>query len=67
MANDNMKFTRQLIEMQHSTLCHVIQFLDSNGHSDNEIRSIVDKVLNHMDYTNQLSREELDEAENVKA
>ena len=67
MANDNMKFTRQLLQMQHSVLSHVIQFLDSKGHSNEEIRSIVDRVLNHMDYTHQLSTEELDEAENAKA
>ena len=67
MANDNMKFTRQLLQMQHSVLVNVIQFLDSKGHSDEKIRSIVDQVLNHMDYTYQLSREELDEAENAKA
>jgi len=52
--------------MQSSVLSHVIQFLDSNGHSDEKIREIVDQVLNHMDYTIQLSREELDEAENAK-
>ena len=67
MANDNMKFTRDLISSQSSVLSAVIQFLDSKGHSDEKIRSIVDQVLNHMDYTHQLSREELDEAENAKA
>lgn len=65
--NDNMKFTRQLLQMQSSVLSHVIQFLDSNGHSDEKIREIVDQVLNHMDYTIQLSKEELDEAENAEA
>jgi hypothetical protein len=67
MANDNMKWTRQLIDSQSSVLSAVIQFLDSNGHSNSQIREIVDQVLNHMDSTIQLSKEELDEAENAKA
>jgi len=67
MANDNMKFTRDLINSQSSVLSAVIQFLDSNGHSNEKIRELVDQVLNHMDSTIELSREELDEAENAKA
>ena len=62
-----MKFTRQLIDSQSSVLSAVIQWLDSNGHSDSQIRKIVDQVLNHMGSTIQLSREELDEAENAEA
>jgi hypothetical protein len=65
--NDNMKFTRQLIDSQSSVLSAVIQWLDSNGQSNSQIREIVDRVLNHMDSTKQLSREELDEAENAEA
>ena len=67
MANDNMKFTRDLINSQSSVLSAVIQFLDSNGHSNEKIRVLVDQVLNHFDNVKELSREELDEAENAKA
>ena len=65
--NDNMKFTRSLISSQDQVLVAVIQWLDSNGQSNSQIREIVDTCLNHMDSTKQLSREELDEAENAKA
>ena len=65
--NDNMKFTRQLIDSQSSVLSAVIQWLDSNGHSDSQIRKIVDQVLNHMDKVKKLSKGELDEAENAEA
>ena len=67
MANDNMKFTRDLINSQSSVLSAVIQFLDRNGHSNEKIRELVDQVLNHFDNVKELSREELDEAENAKA
>ena len=63
MANDNMKFTKDLIEAQQVVLSSVIQFLDSNGHSNETIRELVDKVLNHMSYTKKLSKEEIDEVE----
>ena len=62
-----MKFTRSLISSQDQVLVAVIQWLDSNGQSNSQIREIVDRVLNHMDSTKQLSREELDEAENAEA
>ena len=65
--NDNMKYTRDLLDSQERVLVQVIRFLDSSGHSDEKIREIVDQVLNHMDYTIKLSKEELDEAENAKA
>lgn len=38
--------TIQRIHQQHAALVDVIQFLDSNGHSNNPIRETVDKVLN---------------------
>ena len=41
-----MDNTIQLIRKYHSTLVEVIQWLDSNGHSDTEIRSKVDTMLN---------------------
>ena len=41
-----MKKTNERIFKQHSALVDVIQWLDSNGHSDKPIRETVDKVLN---------------------
>ena len=41
-----MDNTIQLIRKYHSTLVEVIQWLDSNGHSDTEIRDQVDTMLN---------------------
>jgi hypothetical protein len=41
-----MDNTIELLRKQHSTLVEVIQWLDSNGHSDTEIRSKVDTILN---------------------
>ena len=66
MANDNMKWTRELIRSQSSVLSSVIQHLDLNGQSNSKIRELVDQVLNHYDSVIKLSREELDEAENYQ-
>ena len=41
-----MKKTIELIDEQHAALVQVIQWLDSNGHSNKPIREAVDKVLN---------------------
>ena len=41
-----MDDTIQLIRKYNSTLVDVIQWMDSNGHSDTEIRSKVDTMLN---------------------
>ena len=41
-----MKDTIKLISKYDWTLVEVIQWLDSNGHSDTEIRSKVDTMLN---------------------
>ena len=41
-----MENTIELLRKQHSTLVEVIQWLDSNGHSDTEIRSKFDTILN---------------------
>jgi hypothetical protein len=41
-----MDDTIQLISKYNSTLVDVIQWMDSNGHSDTEIRSKVDTMLN---------------------
>ncbi len=40
-----MDNTIELLRKQHSTLVEVIQWMDSNGHSDTEIRSKVDTIL----------------------
>ena len=41
-----MDNTIELLRKQHWTLVEVIQWLDSNGHSNTEIRSKVDTMLN---------------------
>ena len=41
-----MDNTIELLRKQHWALVEVIQWLDSNGHSDTEIRSKVDTILN---------------------
>jgi outer membrane protease len=41
-----MKSTINLISKYDWTLVEVIQWMDSNGHSDTEIRSKVDTMLN---------------------
>ena len=41
-----MDNTIELLRKQHWTLVEVIQWIDSNGHSDTEIRSKVDTILN---------------------
>ena len=63
--NDNMKYTRQLISAQSSVLSAVIQYLDQISHSDTHIRHKVDVILNHNDFVDNKSKEELDEAENA--
>ena len=51
-----MKNTIELIDEQHAALVQVIQWLDSNGHSNKPIRETVDKVLNGTTWNN-LERE----------
>jgi len=41
-----MDNTIELLRKQHWTLVEVIQWMDSNGHSNTEIRSKVDTILN---------------------
>ena len=41
-----MKATIKRLAMQHDALVDVIQFLDSHGHSDTEVRETVDRILN---------------------
>ena len=47
-----MKKTNERIFKQHSALVDVIQWLDSNGHSNKPIRETVDKVLNGSTWNN---------------
>ena len=42
-----MKATIELLKKQHHVLVEVIQWLDSNKHSNKPIRELVDQVLNH--------------------
>jgi hypothetical protein len=41
-----MEATIEIIKRQHDALIDVIQFLDSHGHSDTEVRETVDRILN---------------------
>jgi len=41
-----MENTKNLIEIQHDALVEVIQWLDSNRHSNTKIREVVDRALN---------------------
>ena len=47
-----MQKTNERISKQHSALVDVIQWLDSNGHSDKPIREIVNQVLNGSTWKN---------------
>ena len=62
-----MKYTRELLDQQHSTLVAVINYLDQISHSDTDIRHKVDVILNHNEFVNKKSEEELNEAENAEA
>ena len=42
-----MKATIKLLKKQNHALVEVIQWLDSNKHSNKPIRELVDQVLNH--------------------
>ncbi len=44
-----MKATIELLKKQNHALVEVIQWLDSNKHSNKPIRELVDQVLNHSD------------------
>ena len=60
-----MKKTIELIDEQHAALVQVIQFLDSNKHSDEPVREAVDKILNHSDDLIRKSDEEIKQAREV--
>ena len=62
-----MKTTKFIIEKQQDALVEVIQFLDSNGHSDTEVRETVDRILNSrsFDEAKEDSDNEIKQAEEV--
>ena len=62
-----MKTTKFIIDLQHNALVEVIQFLDSNGHSDTEVRETVDKILNSRSFDELMeeSAQEIKQAEEV--
>jgi hypothetical protein len=62
-----MKTTKFIIDLQHNALVEVIQFLDSNGHSDTEVRETVDRILNSrsFDEAKEDSDNEIKQAEEV--
>ena len=60
-----MKATIKLLEEQHAALVQVIQFLDSHRHSDEPVRKVVDKILNHSDDLIRKSDEEIKQAREV--
>ena len=60
-----MKKTIELIDEQHAALVQVIQWLDSNGHSNKPIRDTVDRVLNGTSW-NSLERESDEEIKQAR-
>ena len=62
-----MKATIEIIAQQHAALVQVIQFLDSNGHSDTEVRETVDRILNSRSFDELMeeSAQEIKQAEEV--
>ena len=62
-----MEATIEIIAQQHAALVQVIQFLDSHGHSDTEVRETVDRILNSrsFDEVKENSDKEIQQAEEV--
>ena len=56
-----MKNTIKLLDEQHAVLVQVIQWLDSNSHSNKPIREAVDKILNHSKRLHEASDQEIKE------
>ena len=56
-----MKKTIELLDEQHAALVQVIQFLDRKGHSDEPVREVVDKILNHSKRLHEASDKEIKE------
>jgi len=62
-----MKATKFIIEKQQDALVEVIQFLDSHGHSNTEVRETVDRILNSRSFDELMeeSAQEIKQAEEV--
>ena len=62
-----MKATIEIIKRQQDALVEVIQFLDSHGHSNTEVRETVDRILNSrsFDEAKEDSDKEIQQAEEV--
>ena len=62
-----MKSTIEIIKRQQDALVEVIQFLDSNGHSNTEVRETVDRILNSRSFDELMedSDNEIKQAEEV--
>ena len=62
-----MEATIEIIKRQQDALVEVIQFLDSHGHSDTEVRETVDRILNSrsFDELKEESDKEIQQAEEV--
>jgi len=56
-----MKKTIELLDEQHAALVQVIQFLDRKGHSNEPVREVVDKILNHSKRLHEASDKEIKE------
>ena len=55
-----MKTTKFIIEKQQDALVEVIQFLDSNGHSDTEVRETVDRILNSRSFDDLMEQSKME-------
>ena len=55
-----MKATIELIAQQQAALVQVIQFLDSNGHSDTEVRETVDRILNSRSFDDLMEQSKME-------
>ena len=60
-----MKNTKEVIRRQREVIVDTIQFLDSHGHSDTELRENVDRILNSrkFDMLTEESDKEIKQAE----
>ena len=59
LKGNNMESTTKLIRKMELTLVEVIQFLDSKGYANTEVRESVDKILNHSKDLKEKSEKEI--------
>ena len=55
-----MEATIEIIAQQHAALVQVIQFLDSHGHSDTEVRETVDRILNSRSFDDLMEQSKME-------